>query len=255
MIKSCYGRFWLWAARIVLGEGKHRNSKQTASKEKPGFIESLSALIVDKRKAFYLIYIGLTILCVFSRSWVDVNNELTSYLPVDTETRQGLTVMEAEFVTFGTNRIMVDNSPSAQTKELAERIAAVPGIRSVDFDGGDSHYRNGAALLSVTYDGTDTDQVSLDALKRVKAALSGFDVYVTGSTGMSDSASLAGEMVTVMAVAVVLQLALAIDYAIVIVNRYTELKKTMDRRDAAVEALGEAFPTIVTSGNQLLYRF
>ena len=43
------------------------DKKQAALKEKPGFIESLAAFIVDKRKAFYLIYIGLAIFCIFRR--------------------------------------------------------------------------------------------------------------------------------------------------------------------------------------------
>lgn len=42
-----------------------------------------------------------------------------------------------------------------------------------------------------------------------------------------------------------------IDYAIVIANRYVELKQTMSLKDAVIESLNEAFPTIVTSGTIL----
>ena len=42
-----------------------------------------------------------------------------------------------------------------------------------------------------------------------------------------------------------------IDYAIVIANRYMELKQTMRPKEAVVEALNEAFPTIITSGTIL----
>ena len=88
-------------------------------------IEHLAAFIVDKRKAFYLLYIGLAIFCVFASGWVQVNDALTDYLPEETETRRGLTVMDEEFTTFGTNRIMVDNIPFAQAEELSEQLAAV----------------------------------------------------------------------------------------------------------------------------------
>ena len=87
-------------------------------------IEHLAAFIVDKRKAFYLLYIGLAIFCVFASGWVQVNDALTDYLPEETETRRGLTVMDEEFTTFGTNRIMVDNIPYAQAEELSEQLAA-----------------------------------------------------------------------------------------------------------------------------------
>lgn len=42
-----------------------------------------------------------------------------------------------------------------------------------------------------------------------------------------------------------------IDYAIVIASRYQELKNTMSHRDAMIETLNFAFPTVITSGTIL----
>lgn len=275
------------------------SSQKQNREEKRSPVESLAAFIVDKRKAFYLLYIGVAIFCVFSSSWVDVNNDLTSYLPAETETRRGLTLMEEEFVTFGTNRVMVDNIALSQAEELAAELERVPGVKSVEFDGTADHYVDGAALFSVTYDGTAEDQVSLDALARVRALLDGYDVYITGDTGNDDSASLDDEMQVVMviavviillvllftsqtymeipvllmtfgmaalmnkgtnflfgeisfvsnSVAVVLQLALAIDYAIILCHRYTEERERMEAREAVITALSKAIPEI--SGSSL----
>jgi predicted RND superfamily exporter protein len=262
-------------------------------------MERVAAFIVDKRKGFYLMYIGLAIFCVFSSGWVSVNDDLTSYLPADTETRQGLTAMDEEFVTFGANRVMVDNITYAQAERLAAQIERQPGVKEVEFDDTKDHYKNGAALFSVTYDGTDEDQVSLDALDHVKEVLDGYDVYVTGDTGDSASASLEAEMQVVMlvavviillvllftsqtymeipvllltfgmaallnkgtnfifgeisyisnSVAVVLQLALAIDYAIILCHRYTEEREHLAAREATIQALSKAIPEI--SGSSL----
>ena len=46
-----------------------------------------------------------------------------------------------------------------------------------------------------------------------------------------------------------IQMGATIDYAIVITNRYMELKNQMDRREAVVETLNQSFPTILTSGS------
>ena len=260
-------------------------------------MERLAAFIVDKRKAFYLLYIGLAIFCAFSSSWTAVNDDLTSYLPAETETRRGLTVMEEEFVTFGTSRILVDNIPQARAQALAEELEALNGVKSVEFDGTEDHYANGSALFSITYDGTADDPVSLEALNRVKKTLEGYDLYVTGDTGNSDSESLDAEMQVVMviavviillvllftshtymeipvllatfgmaallnkgtnflfgeisfvsnSVAVVLQLALAIDYAIILCHRYTEERERLEAREAVVIALSKAIPEIAGS--------
>ena len=79
--------------------------QDTSEKQSP--IQHLAAFIVDKRKVFYLLFIGLCIFCVFSSGWVSVNDDLTSYLPEETETRRGLTAMDAEFVTFGDSRVIL----------------------------------------------------------------------------------------------------------------------------------------------------
>lgn len=161
-------------------------------------MERIAAFIVDKRKAFYLIYIGVAIFCVFASGWVSVNDDLTSYLPDSTETRQGLTAMEAEFVTFGTSRIMVDNIAFDQAEQLAQQAEAIPGVKSVEFDGTEDHYQNGAALLSITYEGAADDEISLEGLEQVKDLLEGYDVYVTGDVGDSASANLDAEMQVVI---------------------------------------------------------
>jgi len=272
-----------------------KNSQNSSDKQNP--IQKLAAFIVDKRKAFYLIYIGIAIFSVFSSGWVAVNDDLTSYLPEETETRRGLTIMDDEFVTFGTSRIMVDNIAFRQAEELAGQIEKINGVKSVEFDGSSDHYQSGAALFSLTYDGASDDPVSLSALGEVKALLDGYDVYVTGDTGNSDSENLDAEMQVVMlvavviillvllftshtymeipvllitfgmaalmnkgtnfifgeisfvsdSVAVVLQLALAIDYAIILCHRYTEERERMEARDAAVTALSKAIPEIAGS--------
>ena len=115
------------------------SSTKQDREEKQNPMERLAAFIVDKRKAFYLLYIGLAIFCVFSSGWVEVDDDLTDYLPEETETRQGLTAMDEEFVTFGTNRVMVDNITCARAEELADQLEALEGVKSVEFDDREEH--------------------------------------------------------------------------------------------------------------------
>jgi predicted RND superfamily exporter protein len=48
-----------------------------------------------------------------------------------------------------------------------------------------------------------------------------------------------------------IQMGATIDYAIVIANRYESLKKTMNHKAAAIKAIDDAFPTVLTSGSIL----
>ena len=273
------------------------NNRQNNDSEKQSPLERISAFIVDKRKAFYLLYIGFAIFCIFSGSWTKVNDDLTSYLPATTETRMGLTIMENEFVTFGTSRIIADNISFAKAEKLAQEIERIEGVKSVEFDGTEEHFKNGAALFSITYDGAADNEISVSALKSVTELLDGYDIYITGDTGDSASEGLAAEMQVVMiiavviimlvllftshtymeipvllatfgmaalmnkgtnfifgeisfvsdSVAVVLQLALAIDYAIILCHRYTEERTHLDAREAVITALSKAIPEIAGS--------
>ena len=49
-----------------------------------------------------------------------------------------------------------------------------------------------------------------------------------------------------------IQMGANIDYAIVISGRYTELRKVMGKKEAAIETLNFAFPTIITSGSMMV---
>lgn len=48
-----------------------------------------------------------------------------------------------------------------------------------------------------------------------------------------------------------IQMGANIDYAIVIASRYTELRKTMGRRDSIIDTMNLSFPTIITSGTMM----
>ena len=91
-------------------------------KEKASFMEKVATFIVDKRKGLFLAFIGAAIFCAFSFGWVSVNNDITTYLPDSTETRQGLTIMGDEFITYGTAIVMVDNISYEQAEEIDEAL-------------------------------------------------------------------------------------------------------------------------------------
>lgn len=71
-------------------------------KKSGSFISQIAAFIVDKRNLFFLLYICAFIFCIFSMNWVEVENDVTKYLPEDTETRQGIDAMNANFASIGT---------------------------------------------------------------------------------------------------------------------------------------------------------
>ena len=266
-------------------------------KKQMSLMEKIASVIVDKRNILFLAFLAAAIFCAFSRNWVQVNDSLTDYLPENTETRQGLELMEQEFVTFGTAEIMVQNITFEQAQALCEKIEHTDGVKSVEFDDSRDHYASASALFSVTFDGEENDQVSIDALAEVREKLSDYDLYVSSTVGNPLKAVINSEMLVVdiiavviivlvllltsktyaeipvllitfgaaailnmgtnylmgeisfvtNSIAIVLQLALAIDYAIILCHRYMEEHENKPAREAAIIALSKAIPEISAS--------
>ncbi len=257
----------------------------------------IAAFIVDKRNLFFLLFIFAIIFSFFSSGWVSVENDITQYLPESTETRRGLTLMNDEFVTYGSASVMVSNVTYDRALDIAEKLKSINGISKVEFDDTKEHYKGAAAMFSVTFEGEEADDISVSAMKRLKEELSGYDLYISSTVGSDKSAQLAEEMNVVTAIAaviilvvllftshsymeipvlvmtfgaaallnkgtnfmlgtisfisdsvtIVLQLALAIDYAIILIHRYTEEHERLDAREACITALSKAIPEISSS--------
>ena len=272
-------------------------AKDMAGKEENGAMKRVAAFIVDKRNLFFLLYVVALVFSLFSMNWVQVENDITTYLPEDTETRRGLTVMNENFVSFGSARVMISNITPSRARELADRVGEIQGVSQVTFDSSGNHYRSGSALLDVNFDAEATDPRTEEAMAAIRTLLDGYDVYVDTTVGVDVSAELTGEMTQIVLVAaviivvvliltskaymevpvllitfiaaallnmgtnylcgkisfisnaitVVLQLALAIDYAIILCHRFSAEHETLPSREACVEALSKSIPEICSS--------
>ena len=54
------------------------------------FMERVASFIVDKRYLFILIFAGLCIMSIFTSNSVRVDEDLTNYLPDDSEDRKSV---------------------------------------------------------------------------------------------------------------------------------------------------------------------
>ena len=260
---------------------------------------TVASFVVDKRKAILILFIFAIIHSVLSIGRTQVNSDLTKYLPVESETRIGLSTMQEEFTTFGMASVMIANVTYEQTLDVVEIIENVDGVTSVMFENTTDFYMGTNALLTVNVDGLDGDAENIETMNRVKEAIADYDYYVNSTIGQNEAMLaqiqkdismimvlavviiiavliissksymavpvlmttfgvaailnmgtnyLMGEISTVTdSIAVVLQLALAIDYAIILLERFLEEKEHMDSETALKVALSKAIPEISSS--------
>ncbi len=272
-------------------------SLDETEEQKGNIMLKIAAFIVDKHRAFYFIFLAVLALCVISIPKVRVNNDISSYLPSETETRRGLTLMDEEFITYDTETILVTTVTEEGAQKLKNKIERVDGVKEVEFENDAEHYKNSSALFTVTLEVRDDLDRELEIVEEIKEQLSGYDFYAYSDSIDDSSKSLEQEMTVILAialviiiavllftsksfmevpiflivfgvaallnmgtnyllgeisfitksVAVVLQLALAIDYSIILSHRFAEEKETKNAYDAIVTALSKAIIEISSS--------
>ncbi|MCI9103628.1 MAG: MMPL family transporter [Lachnospiraceae bacterium] len=267
----------------------------------------LAAFIVNKRKAFIALFALACVYSAVSISKVGVVNDLTEYLPETTETRQGLDIMNREFTTFGSAKVLVSNITYDKALALSKEIGDIRGISGVTFfDQEEEHnedekledtYKDASALYSITFEEEEDTELSQAAMAQLRETLEGYSSYVYTTVDKDDAAALKEDMRVIVvivifiilvvllftsktymeiviflavfgvaallnmgtnywfgeisfvtnAVGAVLQLALAIDYAIILFHRFMEEHEDKETIEAITVALSKAIPEISSS--------
>ena len=261
-------------------------------------LKKISRQIVDKRVIIMIAFLAACVYCALSISRVHVNNDITSFLPPDTDTRRGLTIMENEFTTYASANVMLANTTYERASAAAEKIETLEHVTGVTFDNSPAHFVDSAALLTISFDGTSDDENVIAAMKEIRSLTAGFDTYTSSDIGADLLGEIAQQMVGVVAlaavvimavllftsrsyfevviflivfsvaallnmgtnfwlgeissitnsIAVILQLALAIDYAIIFSHRYQdEIDRFPTEREALIEALSKSIVEISSS--------
>ena len=263
----------------------------------PNAMMKLATFIVDKRNLFFLVLVICLIFSAISWNWVTVENDLKAYLPDHSESRQGLDLMDEEFVTYGTAQVMVENVSREQAQSICDELEQIKGVQSIDYEEEDD-YRNVSALYAITFDYSEKDDKCLDSLEAVKDALSTQDYYVKTDLGDSAAEIIQQEVNLIMVIVAIivvvvlvltsqtyaevpvllmtfvtamilnqgcqflmgtisfvsnsvtsiLQLALSLDYAVILCNRFKEERENgLPIREAAITALSKGIPEIGSS--------
>ncbi len=180
-----------------------------ASNEKAGnsVMLKICAFIVDKRNLFFLIYAILCIFSVISRGWVSVENDLAEYLPATSETRKGLDLMEEQFTTYGSVKVMVANISYDQAALIKDYLESVDGVFSAEVDDSRDHYNNGSALFNITFDYDEDDDKCLELLADIEAYFEPYDSYISTTLGDTQSELIDKEMSVISVLVVIIVIA------------------------------------------------
>lgn len=263
-------------------------------------MKKFASFIVRFRKYIMMVFLGLALYAAWGWTKTTIEYDLTTYLPETTDTAQALDIMDDQFYTFGSTYIMIKNVSYEEGEKISEEIAAVPGVKSTEYNNTEEYYTDSCAKIHVTFEGTGDSDETLQSYKQIEDLLEGYEYYPTKNydDNYADSLQQSINMVLLLAiivivivllltsdsfmevpvflltfgmaallnmgtnywlgkisfvsnsVCIILQLALSIDYSIILANHYQEEKaKFPDAKEAMSEALAKSITEI--SGSSL----
>lgn len=194
-------------------KGKEKKSAVKKRMTLPEFIAQKSRLIEK-------VFIAAMIFCLICMPFVEVNYDLTKYLPDYVDSKAGLNVMEEKFGYPGTARVMLEDVTLYEAKQYKDRLEAVDGVdqilwcdTAVDiytssefirYQDIEDYYKDGFAVMDVTFVEGDSSQRTSKAIDKMRE-ITGDKGYYVGMAVQSKSLAekVAEEMKLIMSLAII----------------------------------------------------
>lgn len=145
---------------------------------------SIVDFIINQRRGIEIFFAVITVASLFCWPLVDVNYDLTQYLPSTAKSQQGLSILKKEFGYPGTARVMVDNVTYYQAKAYKDKIEAIDGVDSVTWCDNvspaykassfirtkdvEDYYKNGYSVMDIIFREGDSAKLTSKALGEIQ---------------------------------------------------------------------------------------
>ena len=260
-------------------------------------MRKVTDFIIEKRNYVLTIFIILSVVCLYLSTKVNINYDLTEYLPSTSETRIGMDIMNDEFPELDTSalNVMFKDLSTEDKNKIKDELENIEGVSSVTYDDSDKYNKDEYTLYEITVDGADDSKNAANVYKSVKDNYKDYEVYTSGEVATRNAPVL---NIAVIALAIfcamiiliimcdsyvepflflfviglavflnkgtniifssvsnittsicaILQMALSMDYSIMLMNRYTQEKEhTKNKEEAMKNALYHSFGSISSS--------
>ncbi|MGI6605600.1 MAG: efflux RND transporter permease subunit [Peptococcia bacterium] len=279
--------------------------------------------IVYRGKLIEKIFAVLFLISAICFPFVQINYDLSKYLPAEMPSKQGIDLMEKEFGYPGTARVMIDDVSLYEAKIYKDRIANIDGVDMVmwadsvidlyqselfiNYEDIEDYYKDGTAIMDVTFVENDSAQSTRNALQEIENLLGEkghfggqavqnkflnevipqemryilvlgiaiilgilllatnswfepflflFVIMVSVVINMGSNLIFGNISSITLSVAAVLQLAIAMDYTIILLDNFTRERKTGNTvEEALAVSIRKSLTPIFSAGSAAIVGF
>ena len=119
-------------------------------------MKQLARILVDRRYIFAAVMLAVTIFCAFLAFRVEINTDMTRYLPANSPMRRGIEIIETAFPDPGEQsafRFVFTGLDESEIPAIRQQIADHIYVSRVEYVPGNAHYnKDGRTLFIVSLD-------------------------------------------------------------------------------------------------------
>ena len=259
-------------------------------------MKRITDFMVNKRYWILGLFIVLLIISAILSSRVNINYDISRYLPNTSETRIGMDIMDSEFEeTESSFNLMFKGITDDKKDEIYNYLVSVNGVSSVDYEKNEDYNKEDSTLYVIHVDDKEDSQVAKDVFNEITKIYEDSEIYTSGAIADRNTPVLpmwimvlaVGCAVIILiimcesyiepflflitilmavvlnngtniifdsvsnitsSISAILQMALSMDYSIMLINRYRqEREKEPNKIQAMKNALYNAFTSISSS--------
>jgi predicted RND superfamily exporter protein len=261
-------------------------------------VKKLADFIVNKRNIIIILFIILSVICAILSQKVKINDDITKYLPSNSETRIGMDKMEEEFTgeeDSSSFNIMFKGLTEDEKQDIYKQLENKENIASVDYDNTEDYNKDDYTLYTINVDDASDSELAKNVYEGIKEDYKHYNIETDGEIAEENKVVLptwilvvavTGVLIILLlmcesyvepflflfsiliaillnngtniifdkvsnitsSISAILQLALSMDYSIMLMNRYRQEKETdSDSENAMKKALHNSIQSISSS--------
>ncbi|MFR3765495.1 MAG: efflux RND transporter permease subunit, partial [[Clostridium] symbiosum] len=142
--------------------------------------------IIERSRAIEIVFVIAVLLSMLAAPFVNINYDLTRYLPDTVQSKAGLDLMEEKFGYPGTGRVMIEDVTLYEAKQYKDKLEKVDGVDQImwldtgtdvfssdafiNFNSIDDYYKDGSAVMDIVFEKGDTSRKTsraIDAMQEI----------------------------------------------------------------------------------------
>lgn len=140
----------------------------------------LASFVVDRRRGVFAVMLIITAVCAFLMTKLEINTDLTRYLPDKSSMKQGIDIMSAEFPetqSVQTIRVMFDHLKPEEKEGIRAKLKAIPYVTDVAWQADSPDYNREEHTLFVVSSDADYKSPEFKSIKKaLDAEFAGYEM-------------------------------------------------------------------------------